>query len=99
MAGRSPRHSQRGQSVRESAADIERYVSRGSNRAFVIVVFFAILALIFFVIIPVSTKIKLADDNAKRIEFIMDKFEANKDDPEVAQILKEYADEFGIAAG
>ena len=58
-----------------------------------------ILALIFFVIIPVSTKIKLADDNAKRIEFIMDKFEANKDDPEVAQILKEYADEFGIAAG
>ena len=49
MAGRSPRHSQRGQSVRESAADIERYVSRGSNRAFVIVVFFAILALIFFV--------------------------------------------------
>ena len=49
MAGRSPRHSQRGQSVRESAADIERYVSRGSNRAFVIVVFFALLALIFFV--------------------------------------------------
>ena len=49
MAGRSPRHSQRGQSVRESPADIERYVSRGSNRAFVIVVFFAILALIFFV--------------------------------------------------
>ena len=48
MAGRSPRHSQRGQSVRESAADIERYVSRGSNRAFVIVVFFAILALIWF---------------------------------------------------
>ncbi len=49
MAGRSPRHSQRGQSVRESAADIERYFARGTNRAFVIVVFFAILALIFFV--------------------------------------------------
>ena len=58
----------------------------------------AILALIFFVIIPVSTKVKLADDNARRIEFIMNKFETNKDDPEVAQILKEYAEEFGISA-
>lgn len=45
MAGRSPRRSQ---SVRDSAADIERYVSRGSNRAFVVVVLFIAIALVFF---------------------------------------------------
>ena len=44
-AGRGSRP-QRG---RSTAADFERYVSRGSNRAFVVVVFFLILAAIFFV--------------------------------------------------
>ena len=56
-----------------------------------------IALLVFLVIIPMSTKIKLADENGKRIEFIMDKFEQYKDDPEVAQVIKEYADQFNIA--
>ncbi len=55
-----------------------------------------ILLLVFLVIIPLSTKIKLADENAKRIDFIMDKFEQYKDDPEVAQVIKEYAEQFDI---
>ena len=48
MAGseRGPRASRGG---RSTAADIERYVSRGSNRAFVVVVVFLALALLFFV--------------------------------------------------
>ena len=55
-----------------------------------------ILLIVFLVIIPLHTKIKLADDNAKRIEFIMSKFEQYKDDPEVAQVLQEYAAQFDI---
>ena len=42
-------------------------------------------------------KLVKANDNEKRIEFIMDKFQEKKDDPEVAQILKEYAEKFNIS--
>ena len=45
-AGRAPRAPRDG---RSTAADFERYVSRGSNRVFVVVVAFLALALLFFV--------------------------------------------------
>ncbi|MBR2523343.1 MAG: hypothetical protein IKE53_02755 [Clostridiales bacterium] len=56
----------------------------------------AIVLLVIFVIIPIHTKVKLAEDTNARIDFIMDKFEQNKDDPEVNQILREYAEQFDI---
>lgn len=45
-AGKSPRAPRDG---RSAAAEFERYVSRGSNRVFVVIVFFLALALLFFV--------------------------------------------------
>ena len=45
-AGKSPGSSRDGSSA---AAEFERYVSRGSNRVFVVIVFFLALALLFFV--------------------------------------------------
>ena len=44
-AGRGPREPRSG---RSTAADFERYVSRGSNRVFVVVVVFLALAVLFF---------------------------------------------------
>ncbi|MBR3182418.1 MAG: penicillin-binding protein 2 [Eggerthellaceae bacterium] len=45
-AGRGPREPRSG---RSTAADFERYVSRGSNRVFVVVVVFLLFAALFFV--------------------------------------------------
>ena len=45
---RESRQPRRERGGRSSASDFERYVSRGSNRAFVVVVLFGVIALIFF---------------------------------------------------
>ena len=45
---RESRQPRRERGGRSSASDFERYVSRGSNRAFVVVVLFGIIALVFF---------------------------------------------------
>ena len=63
------------------------------------VVIVAVIALIvIFVIIPIHTKMSLSEENAKKIDFIMEKFEQNKDDPEVAEIIREYAEKFNITS-
>lgn len=71
---------------------------RKTVRIVVVLLILIILGvLIYFVFIPMGKKLVKAGDNEKRIEFIMDKFQEKKDDPEVAQILKEYAEEFKIS--
>jgi len=55
----------------------------------------AVALLVIFVIIPVSKKISNADNNAAKVEFITNKLEEHKDDETVAQILREYQEQFG----
>ena len=63
------------------------------------VVILAVVALlVFLAIIPLLTKLKLADENAERIDYIMDRFEEYKDDPEVNQVLVDYAKKFNITS-
>ena len=63
------------------------------------VVILAVVALLVFLVInPLLTKLKLADENAERIDYIMDRFEEYKDDPEVNQVLVDYAKKFNITS-
>jgi len=69
-------------------------------RIIVVLLCIAALALIvIFGIIPLASKVKRADETDKKIEYLMEQFEANKDDPEVAAILESYASEFDISGG
>lgn len=64
-----------------------------------IIVGFVIIALVFalviFVVLPTISKIKTSKDTEARLDYIISELEKNKDDPEVAGIIGNYANEFG----
>lgn len=55
----------------------------------------ALLALVFYVIIPVWSNVKNSQDTAGRLDFIIARLEENKNDPEVASIIEAYAENYG----
>lgn len=55
----------------------------------------AVCALIFFVIIPTWSKVKNASDTTDRLDFLIAKLDENKNDPEVASIIEQYAANYG----
>ncbi len=55
----------------------------------------AVCALIFFVIIPTWSKVKNASDTTDRLDFLIAKLDENKNDPEVANIIEQYAANYG----
>ena len=59
----------------------------------------AVAAGVVFGLIPLGSKMQTASENEKKINYLLDKFEEKKDDPEVAGILEDYAREFGIGGG
>ena len=64
-----------------------------------IIVGFVIIALVFalviFVVLPTISKIKTSKDTEARLDYLISELEKNKDDPEVAGIIGNYAAEFG----
>ena len=65
----------------------------------IIVLVIALTCGVIFGLIPLGSKMKTASENEDKINWLLDRFEENKNDPEVAGILEEYAREFGIAGG
>ncbi len=55
----------------------------------------AICALIFFVIIPTWAKVKNSSDTSDRLDFLIAQLDERKNDPEVAQIIEAYAENYG----
>lgn len=53
-----------------------------------------VFVLVYFGIIPLVTRLKTAKDNQQRLDYLMDKLEENKDDPEVASIISDYAENY-----
>ena len=56
----------------------------------------AVVLLVIFVVIPISTKVKTSNENAEKIDFLMERFQEHRDDETINQILTEYAEHFGI---
>lgn len=54
-----------------------------------------ILVLVFLVVLPTISKIKTSKDTEARLDYIISELEKNKDDPEVAGIIGNYAEHFG----
>ncbi len=55
----------------------------------------AVCALIFLVIIPTWSSVKNASDTTDRLDFLIAKLDENKNDPEVANIIEQYAANYG----
>ena len=94
-----------GDALPDDSIDIEPMKSPAEKmrlivRIIIILVLIAgIAAGVIFGLIPLGSKMKTASENEDKINWLLDRFEENKDDPEVAGILAEYAREFGIAGG
>lgn len=54
-----------------------------------------VILIVYFGIIPLVTKLKTAKDNQQRLDYLIDKLDENKDDPEVASIIEDYANNYG----
>ena len=54
-----------------------------------------VCAMIFFVIIPTWSGVKNASDTTDRLDFLIQKLDENKNDPEVANIIEQYAANYG----
>lgn len=54
-----------------------------------------VFLIIFFGIIPLVTKLRTAKDNQQRLDYLIQKLDENKDDPEVASIIEDYANNYG----
>lgn len=59
----------------------------------------AICALIVFVIIPITSKVKNSSDTEERLDFLISQLDENKADPEVAAIIEAYAANYGSTNG
>ena len=53
-----------------------------------------VFALVFFVVLPTISKIKNSKDTEARLDYLISELDKNKDDPEVAGIIGNYAAEF-----
>ena len=53
-----------------------------------------VFALVFFVVLPTISKIKTSKDTEARLDYLISELDKNKDDPEVAGIIGNYAAEF-----
>ena len=80
--------------------DIESVRTKGDNMRLAVRIVVAVLimaaafALIWFLIIPGFAKLRNSSDTEARLDYIIDKLDENKEDPEVAKIIEEYANEF-----
>ena len=80
--------------------DIESVRTKGDNMRLAVRIVIAVLimaaafALIWFLIIPGFAKLRNSSDTEARLDYIIDKLDENKEDPEVAKIIEEYANEF-----
>ena len=80
--------------------DIESVRTKGDNMRLAVRIVIAVLimaaafALIWFLIIPGFAKLRNSSDTEARLDYIIDKLDENKEDPEVAKIIDEYANEF-----
>lgn len=81
--------------------DIESVRTKGDNMrlavriAAAVLIIAAAFALIWFLIIPGFAKLRNSSDTEARLDYIIGKLEENKEDPEVAGIIEDYAEEFG----
>ena len=75
-----------------TAADNLRLTVRIITIALILI---ALAALIYFVIIPTAVKVKNSSDTEARLDYLITKLDENKQDPEVANIISGYAQNFG----
>ena len=54
----------------------------------------AVFALVYWGIIPLVTRLRTAKDTQQRLDYLIGKLDENKDDPEVASIISEYAQNY-----
>lgn len=54
----------------------------------------ALALIVVFVVLPAIEKLSLASDNEERLDYLVERMGENADDPEVAAIIADYADEF-----
>ena len=59
-----------------------------------IIIVAVVMLLVFFVVIPAVSRMKNSHDTSDRLDFLIGKLEENKDDPEVAAIIDDYAVHF-----
>ncbi|MBR6879801.1 MAG: hypothetical protein IKN14_01815 [Clostridiales bacterium] len=65
-------------------------------RVVTVIVILALLGiLVYFVIIPTVSKVRNSADTEKRLDYLIGALDDHKGDPEVDEIIKGYADEFG----
>lgn len=55
----------------------------------------ALAALVYFVIIPTAVRVRNSSDTEARLDYLISKLDENKTDPEVANIITDYAQNFG----
>ena len=94
------RSSSGGDEMASDDINVESVRTPADNLRFTVKVIACVLAaivvflIVYFGIIPLVTKLKTAKDNQQRLDYIMEKLEENKDDPEVAGIIFDYAQNF-----
>lgn len=55
----------------------------------------ALAALVYFVIIPTAVRVRNSSDTEARLDYLISRLDENKTDPEVANIITDYAQNFG----
>ena len=55
----------------------------------------ALAALVYFVIIPTAVRVRNSSDTEARLDYLISKLDENKTDPEGANIITDYAQNFG----
>lgn len=89
-----------GDEVNRDDINVENVRTKGENMRLgvkivaIVLGIAAVFALVYFGIIPLVNKIRSANDTEKRLDYIVNKLDENKADPEVANILADYAAEF-----
>lgn len=78
------------ENVRTPADNLRLTVKIIAGVLIAVVVFLAV----YFGIIPLVSKIKTANDTQQRLDFLLEKLEEKKDDPEVAGVIEDYAVEY-----
>lgn len=78
------------ENVRTSADNLRLTVKVIAVMILVAIVF----VVVYFGVIPMASRLKTAKDTKQRLDYIMDKLEEHKDDPEVASIIAEYAENY-----
>ena len=81
--------------------DIENVRTKGDNMRLtvkvisVILIIAALFAVTWFFILPAVAKVRNSKDTEARLDYLISKLEEKKEDPEVAEIISEYASEYG----